>query len=38
MVEITSNPHLDLERIVFPPLAKLRHIPATPDKSNDFAA
>lgn len=38
MVEITSIPHLDIERIVFPPLAKLRHIPATPDKSHDFAA
>jgi hypothetical protein len=32
MVEITSIPHLDLERIVFPPLAKLRRLPIAPGK------
>jgi hypothetical protein len=26
LVEITSIPELDIERIIFPPLAKLRHI------------
>lgn len=38
MVEITSIPELDIERIIFPPLAKLRRIPASPDKSRDLAA
>jgi hypothetical protein len=28
LVEITSLPHLDLERIIFPSLAKLRRIPS----------
>jgi hypothetical protein len=39
MVEITSIPELDaVERIIFPPLAKLRRIPATRDKPRDVAA
>jgi hypothetical protein len=37
-VEITSLPHLDLERVIFPPLAKLRRIPAAQGKSHDVAA
>jgi hypothetical protein len=38
MVEITSIPELDIERIIFPPLGKLRRIPRSPDKSRDLAA
>jgi hypothetical protein len=38
LVEITSIPELDLERIIFPPLAKLRRIPATSGKPHDVAA
>ena len=38
LVEITSIPELDIERIIFPPLGKLRRIPRSPDKSRDLAA
>jgi hypothetical protein len=38
MVEITSIPELDIERIIFPPLAKLRRIRATPDRPEHVAA
>jgi hypothetical protein len=38
LVEITSIPELDIERIIFPPLAKLRRIPSTPDESHSVAA
>jgi hypothetical protein len=38
LVEITSIPELDIERIIFPPLAKLRHIPIALGKPKDVAA
>lgn len=38
MVEITSIPELDIERIIFPPLAKLRRISARPDRPEHVAA
>lgn len=38
MVEITSIPELDIERIIFPPLGKLRRIPRSTDRSRDLAA
>jgi len=36
LVEITSIPELDIERIIFPPVAKLRRI-GTARKSRDTA-
>jgi hypothetical protein len=33
MVEITSMPQLDVERIIFPPLAKLRRIGHATDRT-----
>lgn len=36
LVEITSIPELDIERIIFPPLAKLRRI-GTARKTHDLA-
>jgi hypothetical protein len=38
LVEITSIPELDIERIIFPPLAKLRRIPIASGKPKDVAA
>jgi len=38
MVEITSLPLDSAERIIFPPLAKLRRIHATQGKPHDVAA
>jgi hypothetical protein len=38
MVEITSVPLDSAERIIFPPLAKLRRIHAAPGKHHDVAA
>ncbi|HEY2283875.1 MAG TPA: hypothetical protein VGH60_10040 [Solirubrobacteraceae bacterium] len=38
LVEITSIPELDTERIIFPPLAKLCRIPTAPGKPKDVAA
>jgi hypothetical protein len=38
MVEITSIPELDIERIIFPPLAKLHRIGTAHSKRHDTAA
>ncbi|HWY17684.1 MAG TPA: hypothetical protein VNY27_03110 [Solirubrobacteraceae bacterium] len=38
LVEITSIPELDEERIIFPPLAKLRRIGTARSKRHDVAA
>jgi hypothetical protein len=38
MVEITSIPELDIERIIFPPLAKLRRTGKTRSRPKDVAA
>jgi hypothetical protein len=38
LVEITSMPELDLERIIFPPLAKLHRIGTARSKPKDLAA
>jgi hypothetical protein len=38
LVEITSIPELDIERIIFPPLAKLRRIRIASGKPKDVAA
>ena len=38
LVEITSIPELDEERIIFPPLAKLRRIGHVSAKPKDVAA
>ncbi len=38
MVEITSIPELDIERIIFPPLAKLRRTGSVSRKPRDVAA
>jgi hypothetical protein len=38
MVEITSIPELDIERIIFPPLAKLRRIRAASGRPEHVAA
>jgi hypothetical protein len=38
MVEITSLPHLDVERIIFPPLAILRRIGFAQGTAKDVAA
>jgi hypothetical protein len=38
LVEITSIPELDLERIIFPPLAKLRRTGHVSTKPHEVAA
>ncbi len=38
MVEITSIPEFDIERIIFPPLAKLRRTGSVSRKPRDVAA
>jgi hypothetical protein len=38
MVEITSIPELDIERVIFPPLAKLRRTGSVSRKPRDVAA